>query len=205
MAFGPHGPRALPPPGENWKVFRLTMYGVLASLAIFLATRSFARGPPRTMTKEYQEASNEYMKVCHINPTNGSGFNMLTSLSGTQHRANHWCLQRGLRWQGPGPDRPLIEGSPSARRVNLIFSLQCDQCTGNGRAGCLINFLVTRALVKDDEPRSKSSDGSRKWACILKRRWERVEKVARLLPVVQRFHVAYICHLIYKPREDFLC
>ncbi|GAB1736716.1 hypothetical protein NU219Hw_g8333t1 [Hortaea werneckii] len=71
VAFGPHGPRALPPPGENWKVFRLTMYGVLASLAIFLATRSFARGPPRTMTKEYQEASNEYMKEHNIEPITG--------------------------------------------------------------------------------------------------------------------------------------
>ena len=141
VAFGPHGPRALPPPGENWKVFRLTMYGVLASLAIFLATRSFARGPPRTMTKEYQEATNEYMKVCQIHPTNGHGLIMLIQfLSGTQHRANHWCLQRGLRWQGPGPDRPLIEGSPSARRVKLIFSFHYDQCTGNGRAGCLIKF-----------------------------------------------------------------
>lgn len=173
MAFGPHGPRALPPPGENWKVFRLTMYGVLASLAIFLATRSFARGPPRTMTKEYQEATNEYMKVCQTHPTNGHGLIMLIHfLSGTQHRANHWCFQRGLRRQGPGPDRPLIKGSPSARRVKLIFSFQYDQCTGNGRAGCLINFLVTWALVKDDEPRSNSSNGSRKWACILKRRRE---------------------------------
>ncbi|KAI7093504.1 Cytochrome c oxidase polypeptide 5, partial [Hortaea werneckii] len=71
VAFGPHGPRALPPPGENWKVFRLTMYGVLASLAIFLATRSFARGPPRTMTKEYQEATNEYMKEHNIEPITG--------------------------------------------------------------------------------------------------------------------------------------
>ena len=31
---------------------------------IFGAARFFARGTPATMTKEYQEASNEYLKVC---------------------------------------------------------------------------------------------------------------------------------------------
>ena len=28
IAFGPHGPRALPPPGENWAIFKYTMLGV---------------------------------------------------------------------------------------------------------------------------------------------------------------------------------
>lgn len=39
------------------------MLGVGASGVIFGALRYFARGDPPTMTKEYQEASNEYLKV----------------------------------------------------------------------------------------------------------------------------------------------
>lgn len=35
-----------------------------ATGVIFGAARFFARGQPATMTKEYQEASNEYLKVC---------------------------------------------------------------------------------------------------------------------------------------------
>jgi len=68
IAFGAHGPRALPPPGENTKVFVYTLVGVLAAGALFVGTRSFARGSPRTMTKEWQEASNEYFKENKIEP-----------------------------------------------------------------------------------------------------------------------------------------
>lgn len=63
IAFGPHGPRALPPPGESTKIFTYTLIGVAASGVIFALTRHFAGGNPRTMTKEYQEATNEYFKV----------------------------------------------------------------------------------------------------------------------------------------------
>lgn len=41
------------------------MIGMGAAAALFLFVRVFARGPPDTMTKEYQEATNEYLKVCH--------------------------------------------------------------------------------------------------------------------------------------------
>ena len=40
------------------------MLGVGASGVLFGTARFFARGQPATMTKEYQEASNEYLKVC---------------------------------------------------------------------------------------------------------------------------------------------
>lgn len=63
IAFGPHGPRAEPPKGEGWKILIKVAQLFAASLAIFAITRSFARDPPRTMTKEWQEASNEYAKV----------------------------------------------------------------------------------------------------------------------------------------------
>ena len=63
IAFGPHGPRADAPPGEWTKVFLYTAGGVGISVALFFIIHSFARPPPRTMTKEWQEATNEYLKV----------------------------------------------------------------------------------------------------------------------------------------------
>jgi cytochrome c oxidase subunit 4 len=40
-----------------------TGLGLAVSAAIFLAIHSFSRPPPKTMTKEWQEATNEYLKV----------------------------------------------------------------------------------------------------------------------------------------------
>jgi len=68
IAFGPHGPRALPPADEGRKVLLYVVYGLLASSALFGITRYFARPPPRTMTKEWQEASNEYLKESKVEP-----------------------------------------------------------------------------------------------------------------------------------------
>lgn len=43
-----------------------------ASAVLFGAIRYFARAPPPTMTKEYQEATNEYLKVrLHACPKGG--------------------------------------------------------------------------------------------------------------------------------------
>lgn len=64
IAFGAHGPRALPPPGEGWKVAGYTALGVVVSFAMFVAVRMGAKGSPGTMNKEYQEATNEFLKVC---------------------------------------------------------------------------------------------------------------------------------------------
>ncbi|GAB7345186.1 hypothetical protein MBLNU457_3567t1 [Dothideomycetes sp. NU457] len=71
IAFGPHGPRAMPPPGESGRVFAYTMIGVAAAGAIFAFTRYFARGPPHTMTREYQEQSDEYLKSQNVEPITG--------------------------------------------------------------------------------------------------------------------------------------
>lgn len=65
IAFGPHGPRALPPPGEGWKVAGYTALGVGISFVVFVIIRQFAGPAPSTMNKEYQEATNEYLKVCN--------------------------------------------------------------------------------------------------------------------------------------------
>lgn len=63
IAFGPHGPRAEPPAGEGRKVALYTAVAVGVSFIIFASMRMFANPAPHTMTREWQEASNEYLKV----------------------------------------------------------------------------------------------------------------------------------------------
>ena len=66
IAFGPHGPRAETPKGEGLRiVVQITKYLVI-SAAVFFAIRSAAGPAPRTMTKEWQEATNEYALVCTL-------------------------------------------------------------------------------------------------------------------------------------------
>ncbi|KAL6720228.1 Cytochrome c oxidase subunit 5B, mitochondrial [Lecanora helva] len=71
IAFGPHGPRALPPPGENWMVFGYTMLGIGISFVIFCGIRMFARPAPGTMNAQYQEMTNEYLKNQRVEPITG--------------------------------------------------------------------------------------------------------------------------------------
>jgi cytochrome c oxidase subunit 4 len=71
IAFGNHGPRAVPPPGEGWRVAGYVGIGVGVSFAIFVALRMFAGGSPRTMTKEYQEATNEFLRAQNSDPISG--------------------------------------------------------------------------------------------------------------------------------------
>lgn len=71
ISFGPHGPRAETPPGEWGRVFLYTGIGCAISVVLFMFIHSFARPPPRTMTKEWQEATNEYLKAEKSNPIYG--------------------------------------------------------------------------------------------------------------------------------------
>ncbi|KAF1918195.1 cytochrome c oxidase subunit IV-domain-containing protein [Ampelomyces quisqualis] len=72
IAFGPHGPRRPPPPDEGRKVFLLTAAIIAASAAVFAFARMFANPiRPRTMTKEWQEASEEYLKSQGTEPITG--------------------------------------------------------------------------------------------------------------------------------------
>ncbi|ROW04370.1 hypothetical protein VSDG_00718 [Cytospora chrysosperma] len=71
VAFGPHGPRALPPPDEGKKVGLYVAVGLLGSLAIFSTMRMFAKPAPHTMNKEWQEAANEYLKEQRSDPLTG--------------------------------------------------------------------------------------------------------------------------------------
>ncbi|KAH8906724.1 cytochrome c oxidase subunit IV [Coniochaeta sp. PMI_546] len=71
IAFGPHGPRAEPPANEGRKVALYTAVAVGVSFIIFATMRSFAGPSPQTMTREWQEASNEYLKGQGADPFTG--------------------------------------------------------------------------------------------------------------------------------------
>lgn len=72
IAFGPHGPRRPPPPDEGRNVFFLTSAVIAGAFAVFAFTRMFASPiRPRTMTKEWQEASEEYLKAQGSEPITG--------------------------------------------------------------------------------------------------------------------------------------
>jgi len=71
IAFGPHGPRAEHPPGENWQVIKYTIYCLGVSGFIFWLSRHFAGPHPKTMSREWQEATNEYLKEQNSEPITG--------------------------------------------------------------------------------------------------------------------------------------
>jgi hypothetical protein len=106
IAFGAHGPRAQTPPGEGWKVAGYTVLGVGVSLAVFVAIRMFAKGSPGTMNKEYQEATNEYLKVCF--PLFRSSVVIVLSCFGWRERA------RDSEWEGK-----KREGKGERRGANI--------------------------------------------------------------------------------------
>ncbi|KAI8943811.1 hypothetical protein NX059_001785 [Plenodomus lindquistii] len=72
IAFGPHGPRRPPPPDEGRNVFLLSSAVIFGAFATFFAIRMFASPVrPRTMTKEWQEATEEYLKAQGTEPITG--------------------------------------------------------------------------------------------------------------------------------------
>ncbi|KJZ78861.1 Cytochrome c oxidase polypeptide 5 [Hirsutella minnesotensis 3608] len=71
IAFGPHGPRAVDPPGTNARIAWGVAMGIGASVAIFAIIRSFAKPAPHTMSQEYQEMANEMLKQQKADPITG--------------------------------------------------------------------------------------------------------------------------------------
>ncbi|GAO14892.1 uncharacterized protein UV8b_05058 [Ustilaginoidea virens] len=71
IAFGPHGPRAVDPPGTNARIAWGVAIGLAASFTIFAAIRLAAKPEPHTMSKEYQEASNELLIQQKADPITG--------------------------------------------------------------------------------------------------------------------------------------
>ncbi|KAI5124368.1 hypothetical protein M0805_008972 [Coniferiporia weirii] len=72
VAFGPHGPRTpSSPAGQPLKVFLGTMAAITAALGMFYGIRAIAGPPPKTLTREWQEAMNERAKEQQMNPISG--------------------------------------------------------------------------------------------------------------------------------------
>jgi len=72
VAFGPHGPRAdINPPGTALRTIAYVLAAVAVSGVISLTIRQYANGPPHTMSKEWQEKSNEIAKEKNLNPISG--------------------------------------------------------------------------------------------------------------------------------------
>ncbi|KAG2157012.1 COX4, subunit IV of cytochrome c oxidase [Suillus clintonianus] len=72
VAFGPHGPRApVSPPGQGLKVFLFTMGLVGVAGLLSIAIRSRAPPPPKTLTREWEEATNERLLEQKSNPISG--------------------------------------------------------------------------------------------------------------------------------------
>ncbi|KAF9357520.1 Cytochrome c oxidase subunit 5A [Mortierella sp. AD094] len=72
VAFGPHGARTpLTGPNHGLKVFVGTTAVVASAGALFLWIRAKGGEKPSTMTKEWQEAQNEYARANKINPISG--------------------------------------------------------------------------------------------------------------------------------------
>jgi len=72
------------------------MAAVGVSGVIFAIIKYFSRGPPRTMTKEWQEATNEYMKVRFL-----PCFTDLMHLS-CAGRFRIWFCRKRRGWAGIG-------------------------------------------------------------------------------------------------------
>jgi hypothetical protein len=112
IAFGPHGPRSAPPPNETQKVILYTAIGIGASFVIFASMRMFAKPGPSTMTKEWQEATNEFLKVgilSRLLPPLLSAMANLHLPTGPKLGPLDRSLVRRLHWQGPCAV-PLVQG-----------------------------------------------------------------------------------------------
>lgn len=128
IAFGPHGPRALAPPDETKKVILYTLLGVAVAGGLFAFTRIFAGGEPKTMTKEYQEASEEFLKV-PFPPESGSFDGELTHCkTGTRFRAYYRLQgyahpeQAGSQGVNPPWIVPRYSGLCSTQQSNFLLS-----------------------------------------------------------------------------------
>ncbi|KAI1788366.1 cytochrome c oxidase subunit IV [Ganoderma leucocontextum] len=72
VAFGPHGPRSpTNPPGTVPKIIGGVAAALGAATAIFLIIRANGPEPPRTITKEWEQASNERAAEQKMNPLHG--------------------------------------------------------------------------------------------------------------------------------------
>ncbi|KAF8147565.1 cytochrome c oxidase subunit IV-domain-containing protein [Crassisporium funariophilum] len=72
VAFGPHGPRApTSQPGDGLKITLATTALVGLAGLLFYGIKSMSPAPPKSLTKEWQEASNERALEMKLNPITG--------------------------------------------------------------------------------------------------------------------------------------
>jgi hypothetical protein len=172
IAFGPHGPRASEPPGEWTRVWLYTAAGVAISCAVFAAIHAFAKPPPRSMTKEWQEATNEYLKVSqHLRSSTQKQWHPLLDDSELTYPVNSpkraiLCtvsaardtqVQDMFRASRPRPrasawmlNRPSMGSSGSAiwlRSGSYVSPLYCALLSREGRVFLyFVNTKIKRAL-----------------------------------------------------------
>ena len=88
------------PPGEGWQIFWYTMGLTGLGVALFFVIRLFARPAPRTMTKEWQEKTNEYLKV------------QIPGHQTWQHRLTDWSRRnKRLTQLMVSPRRAILAGA----------------------------------------------------------------------------------------------
>jgi cytochrome c oxidase subunit 4 len=72
ISYGSWGPRRpVHAKGDAGKIATGVFVGLGVSLAIFLAIRSAAPAPPKTLSREWQDQSDEYLKSKNANPFSG--------------------------------------------------------------------------------------------------------------------------------------
>lgn len=119
IAFGAHGPRAGTPPGEGRKIFLGTAIGVVASLVLFATIRAGAKPSPKTLTKEYEEATNEYLKVGSSRDYQRK--KLTCWIAGPKVGAHYRYLVRGLHWTWTGAKQASQERVDAFRRKHYTL------------------------------------------------------------------------------------
>ena len=153
------------------------MLGVGASGVLFGTARFFARGKPATMTKEYQEASNEYLKVC-INFGKERSRNI--AITRTQcrveeeHGANLIAYYRARR-SSLSPVSPPRATSVSAwSRASPRANRRATLCMRANERN-VVEYPVERA----QPPPSCSEQGCREFPCVDCSRISGVERLGK--------------------------
>ncbi|KAK9473362.1 cytochrome c oxidase subunit IV-domain-containing protein, partial [Dipodascopsis tothii] len=72
ISYGEWGPRKpVFRAGDGLKIFGGVVTGIAVSVVLFAITQQFAQPVPETMTKEWQQAGNEYYKEKNLEPLHG--------------------------------------------------------------------------------------------------------------------------------------
>ena len=167
------------------------MLGVGASGVLFGLARFFARGQPATMTKEYQEASNEYLKVC-INLR--KEWNRYLAIANAErrieaeHDANHISQYRARRLSlllvSLPRATPVSAWSRASRRANRRATL-CIRANERN----VVEYPVERA----HPPPTSSERDCREFPCVDCSRISGVERLGKASFKLYLTH-ASICH-----------